>query len=135
MLRLDLKGITKSLPSSVLISFMLSDAANHTSLRRYWGENMAKRHSALDAGFEHGLAVRVPADGGPPLDLTCLFVRERFVFFDQGEGHRQRDFRRAGKRRQKVDAFDAGACSMAVVPADQLACVCVRLMRNAIVHG
>jgi len=49
MLRLDLRGITKSLPIPVLpipvlISFMLPAAANQTLLRLYWGEDITKRH-------------------------------------------------------------------------------------------
>ena len=78
--------------------------------------------------------MRVLADGGPPLDLTCLFVCERFILFDQREGDGQRDFVCAVERGQEIDALDAGTCGVVVVPADQLALVGVRLVGDAIVH-
>ena len=97
-------------------------------------EDVAERQAVLDAGFEHRLVVRVLAHGRSPLGLSRLFVCERFVFFDQSEGHGQRDLIGAVKRRQEVDAFDACSCGMVIVPADELALVGVRLVGDTIVH-
>ena len=97
-------------------------------------EDVAEWHPVLNAGTEHRLVMRVLADGCPPLGLARLGIGELFVFLDQGKGHRQRHFCGAVERRQEIDAFDAGSRRVVVVPADQLALVGVRFMRNAIVH-
>ena len=77
----------------------------------------------------------VLADAGASLGLARLLVGELLVFLDQGEGDGQRDLFGAVECGQEVDALDAGARGVVVVPADQLALVGVRLVGDAVVNN
>jgi hypothetical protein len=78
--------------------------------------------------------VFVLTDARSLFDLTRLFVGELFVLLHQSEGYGQRNLARAVERSDKVDALDAFACRVVIVPADQLALVGVRLVRDAVIQ-